>query len=349
MTASVANTIDIPHITRAEIAARDKTPLEQLEMLRDLYALSGADNVDDSQLANWTAKSTVFDKLRPLLALQAKMARKQIVIDGSEINYWEGGNPRKPTLLLIHGFGACKENWGLLVRYLRDDYHLLVPDVAGFGESNFHFGCDYTLAAQADRLLQWLQRTNCGPVYAIGNSMGGAIAAQMAAQQPEHISRLCLMNAAGAPGSRMTLLELGLHAGDNYLIPNNRQEMLRLFNMATFNNRFILGRSLSLVTSTEMIHRSTINHHLFGKLVESLPDTYKKLPNIEAPTLVLWGDNDKVLDVTAADAFCDVIPSAGAYILPGTGHLPMLERPKQTAVVLDTFARELDIDSLISE
>ncbi|MGJ8687229.1 MAG: alpha/beta fold hydrolase, partial [Spongiibacteraceae bacterium] len=211
MTATVANTIDIPHITRAEIAARGKTPLEQLEMLRDLYALSGADDIDDKKLEQWTAKPNVFDKLRPLVALQAKMTRKQILIDGNEINYWEGGNPSKQTLLLIHGFGACKENWGLLTRYLRDDYHLLIPDVPGFGESTFHFGCDYALTAQADRLLQWLKQTNRGPVYAIGNSMGGAIAAQMAAKMPDQVSRLCLMNAAGAPGSRMTLLELGLH------------------------------------------------------------------------------------------------------------------------------------------
>ena len=317
----------------------DDAALAAFKEMREHFQQSSLAKIDSQALAMWRPKKLLWQRLLPLLSRQAGLKSQLSQLDGHRLHYWAGGRATGPVLVLLHGFGSSKENWAYLTAKLGNQYRLLVPDIPGFGQSDFILDADYRLAAQADRLAQWLTDLGVDCAHFVGSSMGGAIAAQIAARHPKLVSTLCLMNAAGVPGKHLTQMESGLAAGVNYLAPGRAKDAWQVFAIALHPQRRWLGMAFSLLMGSAMSHLKILNDFLFGKLVESLADTYLQLPSISAPTLVLWGDSDQVLDVSCADGFCERIAGAKAMILPAVGHLPMLEVPALTARVLEDFWR----------
>jgi abhydrolase domain-containing protein 6 len=307
--------------------------------MREQFQQTPLASVEVELLKAWRPKRSLWQRLLPLFTRQAGLNSKVSYVDDHRLHYWAGGCATGPVVVLLHGFGSSKENWVFVARKLAKTYRLLVPDIPGFGQSDFLVNADYQLAGQADRLALWLAALNIEHAYVVGSSMGGAIAAQIAARYPNLVSKLCLMNAAGVPGKHLTQMESGLAAGVNYLAPMQAKDAWQVFAIALHPQRRWFGFGLALLMGGAMSHRKTLNDYLFGELVESLADTYLQLPFIAAPTLVLWGDSDQVLDVSCADHFCESITDASAMILPAVGHLPMLEVPGLTARVLLDFWR----------
>lgn len=313
--------------------------LAALEEMRERYFATPLAEVDTRALEQWQPRASLWTRLKPLMALQAGLRVRRGAVDGHRLSYWEGGRRDGPAVVLLHGFGASKENWTFLAARLRRRYRLLVPDLPGFGDSQFYPQGNYEAAVQADRIAGWLRQLGVVRAQLVGSSMGGAIAAQIAARHPQLAAGLCLMNAAGVPGARLSQLESGLAAGVNYLAPATRAETSRVFELTMHRRRRALGYGLGLLLAAEMSHRKLINDFLFGHLVCSLRSTYDCLPTIEAPGFVLWGAADQVLDVSCAEVFCERLPRARAMVLPDVGHLPMLETPALTARVLEDFWR----------
>lgn len=305
--------------------------------LEALYASTPLAQVDRQALAEWSPAPSLWGRLKPLIARQAGAMIQWAEVDGHRIQYWDTGPSQKPVLVLLHGFGSSKENWLNLVPLLRSQYRVLVPDLPGFGNSSFSSRCDYRMETQAGRIASWLAQLGVSQFRIAGSSMGGAISALIAARHPALVAGLCLMNSAGAPATRMSMLEAGILAGKNYLVAETRAEALRLFKVCFHSNKHMLGAVFALLMAGDMRQRRMLNHAIFGDLVRSLETTYLSLSSITAPTLVLWGDSDQVLNVSCVDAFLEKIPHARAMVLPETGHLPMIEKPRDTATVLQAF------------
>lgn len=305
--------------------------------LEALYASTPLAQVDRQALAEWSPAPSLWGRLKPLIARQAGAMIQWAEVDGHRIQYWDTGPSQKPVLVLLHGFGSSKENWLNLVPLLRSQYRVLVPDLPGFGNSSFSSRCDYRMETQAGRIASWLAQLGVSQFRIAGSSMGGAISALIAARHSALVAGLCLMNSAGAPATRMSMLEAGILAGKNYLVAETREEALRLFKVCFHSNKHMLGAVFALLMAGDMRQRRMLNHAIFGDLVRSLETTYLSLSSITAPTLVLWGDSDQVLSVSCVDAFLEKIPHARAMVLPETGHLPMIEKPRDTATVLQAF------------
>ncbi|CAA0087303.1 Lipase 1 [Zhongshania aliphaticivorans] len=322
-----------------EPIAQKAAVLGQLDEMREQYLNTPLADIDHATLADWKPETSLWQRLQPLMGLQSGLKRRKVLIGDHNVCYWAGGNSAGQVVVLLHGFGASKENWSYLAAKLRRDYYLLVPDLAGFGDSDFKPTADYRMAAQADRIAAFLQALGVEKSHVAGSSMGGAIAAQLASRHPKLVDTLCLMNAAGAPAKYLSQLESGLAAGVNYLSPSVPRDTFKVFEIAFHRRHRLLGLVLSLFMAGAMSHRKRVNDFIFSHLVDSLKDTYLSLPEITAPTLVLWGDSDQVLNVSCADQFCEQIPSAKAMILPEVGHLPMIEEPDLTARVVTDFWR----------
>ncbi len=305
--------------------------------LEALYAASPLANIDRQALVEWSPAPSLWGRLKPMIAKQAGVNLHWSEVDGHRIHYWDTGVSEKPVLVLLHGFGSSKENWSFLVPLLSAQYRVLVPDLPGFGNSTFSTQSDYRMESQAERISTWLAQLGVSQFRIAGSSMGGAISALIAARHPSLVAGLCLMNAAGAPATRMSMLEAGILAGRNFLIAENRAEAMHLFRVCLHSRRKILGAVFAFLMAGDMRHRHTLNHVIFGDLVRSLETAYLSLASISSPTLVLWGDSDQVLSPTCVDAFLEKIPHAKAMVLPETGHLPMLEKPQDTATVLRAF------------
>src|SRR5690606_21891931 len=145
--------------------------------------------------------------LRPGWFLELEFMRQRWVAGAAEREVWVADHrwlylqagaddPDAPLILLVHGYTGAKENWLPLLPHLPEDHRVIAPDLPGWNESQRKSGGDYGYPAQAARLakfIAWLDRD----VYLVGHSMGGGIAALAVADNPQHIQRLALVDAAG--------------------------------------------------------------------------------------------------------------------------------------------------------
>lgn len=262
-----------------------------------------------------------------------RLSSHHAFVDGHRMVWLEGGNRQGEPVVLVHGFGASKENWLPLLPFLARRYHLLLIDLPGWGESQFNPDASYGMDHQVARLAAWLRMRLGRPAHLVGSSMGGGISGLLAARAPELVQTLTLMNAAGVTGQGRTPFELGLMEGRNGLVARNMKGVFKL--LATVMSSRLLAIAMAPAMYPDMVARRHVNEHLFRQLMQHESD--QALPafsSVAAPTLVLWGVEDQALHVSCADTFKQLIPHADVVRLEGIGHLPMVETPHVTARLL---------------
>jgi len=114
---------------------------------------------------------------------KAGLIKKEIKIDDHNIVYLEGG--KGPTILLLHGYTGDKDNWTRFAVYLTKDYHVVIPDIPGYGESSQFMDKLYDLNSQMSHLHKFTQETNLKKFHIAGNSMGGFFAGTYAVRYPD--------------------------------------------------------------------------------------------------------------------------------------------------------------------
>lgn len=321
--------------TLGSAAAASVSPQQAaLDHVRAAY-LAKAEQADEQALRQWQPSGLAWPLLREVQRLATGMRKRAALVDGHRIVWMEGGNPRGEPVLLLHGFTSSKENWLLMLPFLLQRYRVYVPDLPGWGESQFRYGAGYTLDRQAKRVADWAQRTLPGPAHVVGSSMGGAIAGLLAARHTQCVATLTLMNAAGMHGENSSAFERGLLEGRNGLLARRFVEVVQLLETVIERNRSTLPLALAPLMYSEFVRRRTLNLHLFAQMIETPAVT--DLVHVTLPTLVLWGEQDRILDVSSADAFQAAIPHAVVKKLRGVGHLPMIEVPGVTARRLRRF------------
>lgn len=259
---------------------------------------------------------------------QAGLERKEIVLpDGLRYVYLEGG--KGEPLLLLHGFGGNKDNFTRAARYLTPHYRVIVPDNIGFGESAHPPQADYTAAAQAKRLRTLAHALGAGNVHLGGNSMGGQIALTYAALYPDEVRSLWLLNPAGVwTATRSEAAKILIETGRNPLIVRNEREFVELFNFVMSEPPFV-PRPILNVMAQERIRNVALEERIFMQIVEDSVE--KKIAGLPTPALIVWGEQDRVIHVDTAAMLHKMMPRSQVIVMPGIGHLPMLERPQQSA------------------
>ena len=145
--------------------------------------------------------------MRWLMRKRARVVRKTVTVDGRSWPYLEGGDPSKPTLVMVHGFGADKDHWAFYAPWLTKDYHLIAPDLPGFGENDRDRELPFDVASQARRLKDFLDVLGIERPHLGGNSMGGWISLRFAIDYPDRLRTLTLMNNAGVLGADESALQ----------------------------------------------------------------------------------------------------------------------------------------------
>jgi abhydrolase domain-containing protein 6 len=281
--------------------------------------------------------------LAPQLALEAEFARlrwkagahvERARAGDHEIVYVRAGSG-DPAIVFVHGYTGSKENFLALMPLLRG-HALLAPDLPGWGESERRSGEDYGYAAQAERVAAWL-RTLGRKVVLVGHSMGGGIAALVAARHPELIEKLVLMDAGGV---KFEENEFGL-------------AVLRGENPFGVVDRASLDRYLSTVfddpplvpwpADRALIAQRRVQGEFEQRVLDAIgrgPDAFlpqREAAKIVAPVLLLWCAHDRVIDASAAHLYRDLLPQSTLAMLQGCNHMPMMERPRETADLLEEF------------
>jgi pimeloyl-ACP methyl ester carboxylesterase len=260
-------------------------------------------------------------------------------------------NPDAEPALFVHGLGGASTNWTDLMAQLSPWLASEAIDLPGFGWSGPSPDRDYSLRAQAQVVIGYLESARRGPVHLVGNSMGGAICALVASLRPDLLRTLTLVSPAvpslrpnSVEGSdpRMLLLALpgvgglmqrrlgrftaeqrvratfGIIYGDIATLPPHRLEEAA----AELADRSSMSWSAQAFVAA---FRSIAASYLRGG------STWAQIGRIAAPTLLIWGDLDRLVDARIAPRAANTIPNSRLLILPGVGHVPMMEDPQSVA------------------
>ena len=291
-----------------------------------------------------TQQDSLYQKALDLGEWKAGLDEQKSDIADIEMNYLirKGDGP---ILMLVHGFSANNSTWLQFADKLPDNYYLIAPDLAGHGKSSE--AESYDLERQAERLKALAEHLNLEPFHIVGNSMGGAISAIYAARFPEDVASLILIDSAGLDGENQSQFFAELEEGHNPLIATDE---------ASFEYRMdlILEKQPPLpwpirpALIRETVERAELNKVIFADMLA----TRERMDqgemsriiseNVTMPALIMWGEKDRVLDVSSVAEFKKVIPQAEVKIYPDLGHVPMLEDPSASAETITQFISRID-------
>ena len=255
--------------------------------------------------------------------------------------------------LFVHGLGGAATNWTDLAGLLRKRLAIEAIDLPGFGRSGAARNGDYSLQAHARTMIAYLEQAGRGPVHLVGNSMGGSISIIVAALRPDLVRTLTLISPA------VPDVKLRLHALQNdwrmglLVVPILGSMALRKMGAVPIESRvrgtiaacFADPSRLSYQRFQEMVdeareradrpHADQAMLRSTRALVRSQflrgGGGWRLMRRIEAPTLVIWGDEDKLVAPDLAPFVAAAIRDSRLLVLANVGHTAMLEEPETTA------------------
>jgi len=268
----------------------------------------------------------------------AGLTKKEIKLGDHVLFYPEGGSGPE-TVLLLHGYSADKDNWLQFAAYLKE-YHVVIPDLPGHGESSQLPAAKYDVASQIERLHRFCTAININKFHIAGNSMGGWFAGAYAAGYSADILSVGFFNAAGVQSLRMSEVYKLLERGENPLLLKDEKDIPRLMKIVFFNPPYLPYPLKKLFAQKSAIHRA-VNEKISQDLKQGAFSLQADLPKIEAPALILWGDQDKVIDISSVPVFEKGLKNRKTVIIKDCGHVPMMEKPEETAAAYLNFIKSL--------
>lgn len=280
--------------------------------------------------------------LTPLLTLNRSLSglsAKQVTAADHTIHYLEGG--KGETVVLLHGIFAEKDHWVDFARSLTGKYHVIIPDLPAFGESDRKADEIYDYAHQTGRLKKLLDTLRLQRVHLAGSSMGGTIAALFAIQYPEHVQSIAFVGAPhGIRTAKQSKMDMLIEANKAPLVAATSAEFDAMMNLL-FAKKPFLPYPVLFAAERGAIRNAGSNQRIWK---EQLRDRFllnEKISQVKQPVLVLWGEKDSIFDASGTEVLRQKSSSAQIVVLPGLGHLPMMEAPGDTAKAYAAFLAAL--------
>lgn len=250
-------------------------------------------------------------------------------VEGRQMAYYEGGRAEAPTVMLVHGFSADRDVWARFGSHLLDGYRVLIPDLLGHGETGFVGGADYSAPAQAARVGALLDELRIDQVHIMGNSMGGFVAAHFAAAHPERTLSLGLCDASGVEAPVPSALDRMLEEGHNPFLLTDPGQFDAFYAMTMAMPPYLPRPVLDAKAQDYVERREELAEVFVGQHGRNTLDD--RLADITAPTLVMWGEEDPLVDISAAHVWAQGLSDATLVVYDGIGHMPMVETPVRSA------------------
>jgi len=256
------------------------------------------------------------------------LTRKEINLPGDlHYVYLEGGQGE--PLVLLHGFGADKDNFTRVARFLTPHYRVIIPDHIGFGESSHPQDADYSAGVQAVRIRTLAKALGITKLHLGGNSMGGHISMMYAALYPDEVKSLWLLDPAGiwsAPPSEFQ--KIITTTGENPLMARSEDEFAKIFAFVMADPPFI-PRPILNVIAQERIRNYELEKRILKEIAADSAEKY--VAGLKIPALIVFGNKDRVINPATADILRKLMRRSEIIIMPGVGHVPMLEQPRKSA------------------
>jgi len=268
-----------------------------------------------------------------------------VSIHGHDMAYRREGDG--PVLLFLHGIAGSSRTWRDVIPRLADRFTVIAPDLIGHGQSDKPVG-DYSLGAFASGVRDLLEILGIGRATVIGQSFGGGVALQFVYCYPERCDRLVLVDSGGLGREVNWMLRLMALPASEYAMPVLFPSFVRdwgdsLFRVVNGHGNH-LGRIAEMWSAYASLAEAD-NRRAFARTIKSVIDpggqTVSAMDRLylaaSMPTLIVWGDRDRIIPVSHAYAAHQAIPGSRLVVIDGVGHFPQIEVPEQFVDALVDF------------
>ena len=266
---------------------------------------------------------------------------------GIRLHYKDEGNTAGPLLVLLHGYGDSFTSWEGWVATLKDRYRLISLDFPGHGltraPQDFRLNGDEL----ADLVDVFAARLNLPKFALAGNSMGGGVAWRFAVRHPARLNALILVDAAGFPPEAppkevpLAFKILQYPIGRKILASIDNSPLIDQGLKADVYDKTLITPAL-VARWAEFQRAPGHRDILVGmNLGNALAATTEVVAKITAPTLVIHGRNDVLIELSSSQRMAAAIPNAKLIVYPNVGHLPQIEIPQRSAEDVAGFLKGL--------
>ena len=269
-----------------------------------------------------------------------------IDVDNYKWSYFKNKNKKdKETIVFVHGFTGSKMFWLEFLAFFKD-YNVIVPDLPGHGNNSYFQEDNYSIRENTKRLNSFVDKLGLKNFYLVGISLGGAISGYYASLYPDKVKKLVLIDAAGAKADRMSpYFQFILTTGENLLIFKDRsgfnKMMSFLFVKPPKTPSHIIDYYLKQKDKMNPRYERIFNDLINEINTEGNPLKEDNLKNIVCPTLIIWGKEDKIIDISAGYNLNKSIKNSKLIIVENVGHVPPIEAKEFTSSKIREFFAEL--------
>ncbi len=281
----------------------------------------------------------------PWLEIDWREHQRWVSLEGQALNTIELGSG--PPIVFIHGLGGSWTNWLEQLPAFAREHRVLALDLPGFGASPLPRE-PITIAGYARLLDRLLDELGIDAAAVAGNSMGGCIATELAIAFPQRVESLVLISAVGIsthrPRGGERLLAM-VHRSERLLVPAGTRVASRAQTLA--RRRRLREAALGVVLrhpghlpaplAAELLRGARAPGFAQGLETIFDYDFRTRLTEIACPTLIVWGEDDRLVSVRDADVFAELIPNSRKVVFADTGHMAMLEHPATFNALLEEF------------
>ena len=263
---------------------------------------------------------------------------------GGDIYYRDQGIENSTVILFVHGSAGSSHVWEQVATDLSRDFRVISFDQHGHGLTGPHAGRDYTAAARINAATRVLDATQVEKAVWVGNSMGGWVAWRAGLSVPDRVSGLVLINSAGVISSESPKLSWGFRLsassfGKLFLPYITPKSLVRAATEHRYSNPSKVTDEL--VTRFWELMRFPGNRQATVDQMNTSrePQEWHNIAAIDAPALILWGEQDLVFSMSHAESFKNAIHASQLISYADAGHLPMLEVPDKVAADIRGWLR----------
>lgn len=267
-----------------------------------------------------------------------------VEVNGMQVHYRDEGIGF--PIVLIHGTAASLHTYDAWTKQLSKDYRVIRLDLPAFGLTGPNKNAEYSIESYTKFLSQFLEKIKVAKFYLAGNSLGGNIAWNYAAEYPEKVRKLILIDASGLPtftpqppifkmAKTPILNSLFLYITPKFIIRKNIEQVYA--NKLKVTDALVTRyHKMSLRTGNRkaFIDRAKTDFNVAEKV------NLVKLKSVKTTTLLIWGSKDTWIPLGNGKRMDSILPNSKLVILENSGHVPMEENPKESLEFLKSFLNE---------